>query len=496
MAVGCDDGGVYILGKPGVERRFQPTNARKAIILLKFDINRPRLLGLDAGQNVYLWNLETDQISLKLNMMKQSNGSHVSCISLTTFSQYAWVGFEDGHIRAYEIDTWKEAGYHIEPDHKIFDKKLHLIGKKLVSSKPREMEDDEGNTRVVQDITVIDIQTHSMDLSKLLVGYAAGVLMLFNLKRGKSDRIWMLDDKCKLCSFCWSPDGNHIISGYSNGKIALWDVKHSHGPKYIKSAGLNEQIEDAGIVYPLSKIVWLTHGGTIQESTLLTLGGPSEDGRHSLFLYQFSHVDLASVKRSHLFQMDVADFVVLNDSPTQNILGEASTLVVLDVDGRVKTMDIRHGNYPSTWIPSALQLLNSRIQLFKLYLIEDSQLYDLLRRSCLRNQMEVPLALCGGGFSDRTTINDRTIILMVTEDQHVQLWDASRRCLELLWDFSLNSLGEDHVEHDDEIHSAALSFNSMRVAMGLKSGGLLLFQLAKEPADSNSKVSSEVGKPL
>lgn len=477
------------MGKPGVEQCLQKSDTETPIMIIKFDVNRPRLIGLDADQNLILWNLETGNLDISVHMKSLSNESSVSSMCLTPFSRYLWVGFENGRTLAYEIETLNETDYRIEFDEKNLEKLKEIYEKKVFLSKNRETTTTKDqDLNFMEDRTVVDIQIHSSDFSKVLIGYANNLLVLFNLRRERIEKTWILNEKCKLCSFCWNPDGTYIAAGYSHGKIAIWDVKTLYKPKYLRNVNLKEELEHK-VLLPISKIVWCSMGDDPRESILLITGGTNEYEPNSLLLHQFFDTNLDSIKRSHLFRFDLADFLVLNDTISYNGCGDSSMLVVLTSDGHFETVDLRHKDYPSTWLPSSLSLMKSQIRYFKLYRIDDSHLYDLLRHICSVSHIEVPLALCGGGFSDRTAISERTVILMITEDQTLQLWDTSYRYLEQLWSVSLESLKQYQIEEDDEICSIDLCTATMYIVMGLKSGALFLFKLINESRDSKDSAS-------
>ncbi|XP_018428101.1 PREDICTED: syntaxin-binding protein 5-like, partial [Nanorana parkeri] len=108
LAIGTRNGGVRILGRPGVDCHCQHDSGA-AVLHLQFLVNEGALVTACADETLHLWNLRQKRPAV-LHSLK-FNKERITCCHLPFQSKWLYVGTERGNTHIVNIESFVLSGY-------------------------------------------------------------------------------------------------------------------------------------------------------------------------------------------------------------------------------------------------------------------------------------------------------------------------------------------------------------------------------------------------
>ncbi|XP_034017654.1 syntaxin-binding protein 5a [Thalassophryne amazonica] len=403
LAIGTQSGALRLFGRPGVECYCQHESGA-AVIQLQFLINEGALVSALADDSVHLWNLRQKRPAI-LHSLK-FNRERITFCHLPFQSKWLYIGTERGNIHIVNVESFMLSGYVI-----MWNKAIELSSKAHPGP-------------------VVHISDNPMDEGKLIIGFEAGIVVLWDLKSKKADYRYTYDEA--IHSVAWHHEGKQFICSHSDGTLTIWNVRGQGKPiQTITPHG--KQPKDGKKPEPCKPILKVEYKTTRTGDPYIILsGGLSYDtvGRRPCLTVMHG-------KSTAVLEMDypIVDFLTLCETPYPNDFQEPYAVVVL-LEKDLVVIDLAQNGYPIFENPYPLTIHESPVTCCEYFadcpvdLIP--ALYSVGSRQKRQGYSKKEWPISGGNWGQGTQ-NYPEIIITGHADGTVKFWDASAIMLQVLY---------------------------------------------------------------
>lgn len=229
LAIGTLDGRIKVIGGGGIEGLLMSPN-QLPYKYLEFLQNEGYLVSISNGNEIQVWNLDSRSIACCLQWQ-----SNITAFSIVSGSHFMYVGDENGLLSVIKFDAEEEKLLQLP----------YLVSATSISDVAGFPFPD------VQTSPVIGVLQHSSIGNSVLIAYASGLFLLWDVSRGQvlfvgggkdlqmNDRLdessSEVDDNLpidalenslaekEISALCWaSSNGSILAVGYIDGDILFW----------------------------------------------------------------------------------------------------------------------------------------------------------------------------------------------------------------------------------------------------------------------------------
>uniref|UniRef100_A0A8C8I1R6 Syntaxin-binding protein 5-like n=1 Tax=Oncorhynchus tshawytscha TaxID=74940 RepID=A0A8C8I1R6_ONCTS len=403
LAIGTQSGALRLFGRPGVECYCQHESGA-AVISLQFLINEGALVSALADDSVHLWNLRQRRPAI-LHSLK-FNRERITFVHLPFQSKWLYIGTEKGNIHIVNVESFTLSGYVI-----MWNKAIELSSKAHPGP-------------------VVHISDNPMDEGKLIIGYEAGIVVLWDLKSKKADYRYTYDEA--IHSVAWHHEGKQFICSHSDGTLTIWNIK-GQGKPFQTITPHGKQPKDGKKPEPCKPILKVEYKTTrLGDPFMILSGGLSYDtvGRRPCLTVMHG-------KSTAVLEMDypIVDFLTLCETPYSNDFQEPYAVVVL-LEKDLVVIDLAQNGYPIFENPYPLTIHESPVTCCEYFadcpvdLIP--ALYSVGSRQKRQGYSKKEWPISGGNWGLGTQSYPE-IIITGHADGTVKFWDASAIMLQVLY---------------------------------------------------------------
>eukprot|EP00698_Gefionella_okellyi_P025011 TRINITY_DN9018_c0_g1_i1.p1 TRINITY_DN9018_c0_g1~~TRINITY_DN9018_c0_g1_i1.p1 ORF type:complete len:1086 (-),score=273.98 TRINITY_DN9018_c0_g1_i1:98-3355(-) len=233
VAIGCADGAVKIFGQPGIEMLLRDSSS-SPIRFLQFIINEGALISVSDDGTVQLWDIKPQDKPSRRCLQRTEIETQVTAIYYVTSSKFVYLGLADGRLVVYNIE-----GGHLSP----------------YTVLPTDVDATEG----AKAAPLVAIEAQPTDANELLLGWASGLLALWDIKARKLIRKYGKSVTAGLTSVSWQSNGKAFVVGYVSGSLSIWSRKTSSAPDIQFSLADTATPRDASAPAPTIAGAWNVH---------------------------------------------------------------------------------------------------------------------------------------------------------------------------------------------------------------------------------------------
>ncbi|XP_076128185.1 syntaxin-binding protein 5-like isoform X2 [Alosa pseudoharengus] len=420
LAIGTQSGALRIFGRPGVECHCQHESGA-AVIQLQFLINEGALVSALADDSIHLWNLRQKRPAV-LHSLK-FNKERITFCHLPFQSKWLYVGTERGNVHIVNVESFTLSGYTI-----MWNKAIELSSKAHPGP-------------------VVHISDNPMDEGKLILGFEAGIVVLWDLKSKKADYRYTYDEA--IHSVSWHHEGKQFICSHSDGSLTIWNIKNPARPQQTITPH-GKQPKDGKKPEPCKPILKVEYKTTrLGEPFIILSGGLSYDtvGRRPCLTVMHG-------KSTAVLEMDypIVDFLTLCETPYPNDFQEPYAVVVL-LEKDLVVIDLAQNGYPIFENPYPLTLHESPVTCCAYCADCPVDLIPALYSVGLRqkrqgySKKEWPIS---GGNWGQGAQSYPEIVITGHADGSLKFWDASAIMLQVLYKLKTAKVFEKNRSKDDK----------------------------------------------
>ncbi|VDM91356.1 unnamed protein product [Litomosoides sigmodontis] len=443
LAIGTGHGVVRVIGGVGVDYCLKH-KSDAAVLHIQFLMNEGALVTACHDDLIHLWNFR-QKVPVVLHSI-QLTKEQVTCISHSFQSKWLYFGTERGNVYFVNIATFTLSNYTINWNKAIdLGVRTHPGSVKAISTSPTE-------------------------LSKLLLLYEKGNVVLWNLQTKEVDRFISGQARC----FAWHHDGRQFMCGTVDGSLLVWNIR--------KPGECTQKLQPHGQrCSPISQVDW-KHSSDGEQLIIFSGGMPEDSGVSPTLTIMRASKSITVLELDH----PLIAFTSLNASPYSSVSQQPSAIAVL-MKHDLLVIDLTTPGYPCHENISPMDIHESRVRCISYF---SNCPLDLLGALALvgskqrrRGFSDKPWPITGGSGRD-CAMGHQELLLTGHEDGCVKFWQASGEHLQIL--YKLNS-GR-HFERNDgmESHEAShavtmikLCLDSRLLLVAGQSGQLTLFRFAK-----------------
>ncbi|XP_015117938.1 syntaxin-binding protein 5 isoform X2 [Diachasma alloeum] len=462
LAIGTKTGSLRILGRPGVDVHVKHEGGA-AVLQLQFLINEGALVSATADDTLHLWNFrqKIPQVVQSLKFQRE----RITSMHLPLQSKWLYVGTERGNIHVLHIETFVLSGYVIN-----WNKAIEV-------------------SRKTHPGAVIHLSDNPLDLSKMLIGYETGQIVLWDLKTKNAE--WRCQTDEPLRSISWHHEGKQFMCSHTDGSLSTWllrqfkatNVTHPHAK--LSKDGEPEPCKS------IQKVEWkLSRSG---EAYVIFSGGLAYDttGRTP-------SITVIQGKTTTVLEMEhnVVDFITLCESPYMSDFQDPYAVVVL-LQNDLVVIDLLTPGFPCFENPYPMDIHESPVTCCSYFADCPSDLVPAFYSVGSKSQKKTGFSekewpVSGGEWSSNSSSYNE-IILTGHADGSIKFWDASAGSLQLLYKLKTAKLFEkskakslDNEEDPLAIQLMHLCPESRKLAIAGAGRHVVLFKFKK--AESMSEV--------
>ncbi|XP_011639551.1 syntaxin-binding protein 5 isoform X3 [Pogonomyrmex barbatus] len=411
LAIGTKSGSLRILGRPGVDAHVKHEGGA-TVLQLQFLINEGALVSATNDDTLHLWNFrqKIPQVVHSLKFQKD----RITCIHLPLQSKWLYIGTERGNIHVLHIETFVLSGYVIN-----WNKAIEV-------------------SRKTHPGAVVHLSDNPLDLSKMLIGYSTGQIVLWDLKTKIADYRCQTDEP--LTSITWHHEGKQFMCSHSDGSLSTWTVR---------------QLKPASVTYPhakftkdgepercksIQKVEWkLSRSG---EAYVIFSGGLAQDTTGRTPSITVIHGKTTTVLE---MEHNVIDFIVLCDSPWASDFQDPYAVVVL-LQNDLVVIDLLTIGFPCFENPYPMDIHESPVTCCAYFADCPSDLVPAFYSVGSKSQKKTGFSekewpISGGEWSSSSSSYNE-IILTGHADGSIKFWDASAGTLQVLYKLKTAKLFE------------------------------------------------------
>ncbi|GAV09397.1 hypothetical protein RvY_18944 [Ramazzottius varieornatus] len=349
MATGL--GSVHIFGSSGVALVYQDEKQRAARHLA-FVPNQGRLVVIQQDGHISLLELNTSKdgshtVLENVKTIQSSRVEKVSCAAVVSreASSFLWCGCQDSSIAVFSLPSLEDSA-DTSFKHWLTSEAERITATTAIDGsqggeKASEVTMSEGKTSPTPAAhgKVVAIEQHPQKQNLLLVGFADGHIVLYDLEAKVSHRKFLHSGQV-MTHVGWQSSADVFNSTYDDGSYLTWNT--------AQESPLDKPITPYG-PYPCMAInKMVVHSSSASDGPLIIFSGglPKEkrfNDHHSITVQQGErHTALD-------FPSAVVDFVLLDDGALA-VPSDAHTLVVL-LENQLIAIDLTSDKYPEIVAP-------------------------------------------------------------------------------------------------------------------------------------------------
>ncbi|XP_011349984.1 syntaxin-binding protein 5 isoform X10 [Ooceraea biroi] len=454
LAIGTKSGSLRILGSPGVDTHVKHEECA-AVLQLQFLINEGALVSATADDTLHLWNFrqKIPQVVQSLKFQRD----RITCIHLPLQSKWLYVGTERGNIHILHIETFVLSGYVIN-----WNKAIEV-------------------SRKTHPGAVVHLSDNPLDLSKILIGYQTGQIVLWDLKSKTADYRCQTDEQLK--SITWHHEGKQFMCSHTNGSLSTWTVRQLK-PTSVTFPHAKTTNGEPEPCKPIQKVEWkLSRSG---EAYIIFSGGLACDvtGRTP-------SITIIQGKTTTVLEMEhtVIDFVTLCDNPWASDFQDPYAVVVL-LQNDLVVIDLLTPGFPCFENPYPMNIHESPVTCCAYFADCPSDLVPAFYSVGSKSQKKTGFSekewpISGGEWSPNSSSYNE-IILTGHADGSIKFWDASAGTLQILYKLKTAKLFEKTKTHsiDSEEDPLAIQLiylcpESRKLAIAGSGKHVVLFKFKK-----------------
>ncbi|XP_031780459.1 syntaxin-binding protein 5 isoform X9 [Nasonia vitripennis] len=411
LAIGTKSGSLRILGRPGVDVHVKHDGGC-AVTQLQFLVNEGALVSATEDDTLHLWNFrqKIPQVVQSLKFQRE----RITCMHLPLQSKWLYVGTERGNIHVLHIETFVLSGYVIN-----WNKAIEV-------------------SRKTHPGPVVHLSDNPLDLSKMLIGYESGQIVIWDLKTKAAEFRWQSDEP--LRSISWHHEGKQFMCSHTDGSLSTWLVRQ---PKPINVTHPHAKNTKDGKPEPckaIQKVEWkLSRSG---EAYVIFSGGLAYDttGRTP-------SITVIQGKTTTVLEMEhnVVDFITLCDSPWTSDFQDPYAVVVL-LQNDLVVIDLLTSGFPCFENPYPMDLHESPVTCCAYFADCPGDLVPAFYSVGSKSQKKTGFSekewpVSGGEWSPNSS-GYNEIILTGHADGSIKFWDASAGTLQVLYKLKTAKLFE------------------------------------------------------
>ncbi|EFO24863.2 hypothetical protein LOAG_03620 [Loa loa] len=444
LAIGTGHGVIRVIGDVGVDYCLKH-ESDAAVLHIQFLMNEGALVTACRDDLIHLWNLR-QKVPGVLHSM-QLTKEQVTCISHSFQSKWLYLGTERGNVYIINIATFTLSNYVIN-----WNKAIDLG----VRTHP-------GSVKA--------ISTCPTDLSKLLLLYEKGSIVLWNLQTREADRF--ISDYPARC-FAWHHDGRQFMCGTADGSLLVWNIR--------KPGEYAQKLQPHGQkCNPINQVDW-KHSADGEQLIIFSGGMSQEDNVLPSLTIMRASKSIAVLEFDH----PLITFAALNASPYSSVSQQPFGVVVL-MKHDLRVIDLTIPGYPCHENVSPMDIHESRVRCICYF---SNCPLDLLGALAIvgskqRRQgfSDKPWPIAGGSGRD-CAMGHQELLLTGHEDGSIKFWQASGEHLQILYKLKSGRHFErnEGLESHEPSHAVAmieLCLDSRLLLVAGESGQLTLFRFVK-----------------
>ncbi|KAM3721725.1 Syntaxin-binding protein [Dirofilaria immitis] len=444
LAIGTGHGVIRIIGGIGVDYCLKH-ESDAAVLHIQFLMNEGALVTACYDDLIHLWNFR-QKVPGVLHSI-QLTKEQITCISHSFQNKWLYLGTERGNVYFINIATFTLSNYTINWNKAIdLGVRTHPGSVKAISTCPTE-------------------------LSKLLLLYEKGMVVLWNLQTKEVDRF--ISDHPARC-FAWHHDGRQFMCGTADGFLLIWNTR--------KPEEYAQKLQPHGQkCSPITQVDW-KHSSDGEQLIVFSGGMSLETDLLPALTIMRASKSVTVLELDH----PLITFASLNASPYSSVSQQPSSVAIL-MKHDLLVIDLTIPGYPCHENVSPMDIHESRVRC--IYYFSNCPL-DLLgalalvgskqRRQGFSNK---PWPITGGNGRD-CAMGHQELLLTGHEDGSIKFWQASGEHLQILYKLKSGRHfeGNEGLESHQTSHAVTmieLCLDSRLLLVAGQSGQLTLFRFVK-----------------
>ncbi|XP_018307502.1 syntaxin-binding protein 5 isoform X4 [Mycetomoellerius zeteki] len=410
LAIGTKSGSLRILGRPGVDAHVKHEEC-SPVLRLQFLINEGALVSATEDDTLHLWNFR-QKIPQVVHSLKFQR-DRITCIHLPLQSKWLYIGTDRGNIHILHIETFVLSGYVIN-----WNKAIEV-------------------SRKTHPGAVVHLSDNPLDLSKMLIGYSSGQVVLWDLKTKIADYRCQTDDL--LTSITWHHEGKQFMCSHSDGSLSTWTIRQLKPSITFPHAKFTKDGEPERCK-AIQKVEWkLSRSG---EAYVIFSGGLAQDTTGRTPSITVMHGKTTTVLE---MEHNVVDFITLCDSPWASDFQDPYAVVVL-LQNDLVVIDLLTTGFPCFENPYPMDIHESPVTCCAYFADCPSDLVPAFYSVGSKSQKKTGFSekewpISGGEWSSSSSSYNE-IILTGHADGSIKFWDASAGTLQVLYKLKTAKLFE------------------------------------------------------
>jgi len=396
VAIGTKKGVLRVYGRPGVEfygQHESEANVSKMIFLP----GQARLVTLTEDNHLHLWEINGTTLQERMSTTMDGRLKQISHLCLDMTNKNLLLGTEGGNIYTLNLTSFSIEDSIIYQDI-------------VIQNSTDEFKVNPG--------AVEALQVHPTDVDKLLIGYARGLIVLWNRNEAKAEKTYYANQQLEAISM--RVDGTQFISAHNDGSYIIWSADDE---------GV-EPIEPPNTPYgpypckAISRIHWDQDQDGIQW-TIFCGGMP-----RASYSDKFTVTVMKGEEKHSVFDLTskVIDFSVIteeNGDPTTLVILAEEELVLVDLT--TETWPIVHSlPYMNPIHASSITCITHIPNIKKV-------VFDKIKTAKTAQKITSNSWPINGGTCEDTASKDGLDVLVTGhEDGSVKFWNCSSIALSLM----------------------------------------------------------------
>ncbi|XP_076289673.1 syntaxin-binding protein tomosyn isoform X8 [Lasioglossum baleicum] len=455
LAIGTKSGSLRILGRPGVDAHVKHDGG-SAVVQLQFLVNEGALVSATADDTLHLWNFrqKIPQVVQSLKFQRE----RITCIHLPLQSKWLYVGTERGNIHVLHIETFVLSGYVIN-----WNKAIEVFRKTHPGA-------------------VVHLSDNPLDLSKMLIGYESGQIVLWDLKLKNAEYRCLCE--VPLRSISWHHEGKQFMCSHTDGSLSTWTVRQVKPTSVTHPHAKTTKDGEPEPCKSIQKVEWkLSRSG---EAYVIFSGGLAYDTTGRTPSITVIHGKTTTVLE---MEHNVIDFITLCENPWTSDYQEPYAVVVL-LHNDLVVIDLLTPGFPCFENPYPMDIHESPVTCCAYFADCLSDLVPAFYSVGSKSQKKTGFSekdwpISGGEWSSSSSSYNE-IIVTGHADGSIKFWDASAGSLQVLYKLKTAKLFEKgrtrSIDSEDDPLAIQLIFlcpESRKLAIAGSGKHVVLFKFKK-----------------